>query len=308
MRILTITTDFGNRDWYVAAMKGVVTTRLGSAPSFVDLSHDVPAGDLATGSFLLTAAAVTFPTDTVHLAVIDPGVGSARRILAAEVPLRDPGDDTIRRQLFVAPDNGLLTGVLDAARATQPAQTTTDAGLEPHSQPQSVAVDRPDLWRVAPGSTFHGRDRFAPVAAELLRGVPLDALGETVEPRRLERPAPHARGDLIEGHIVHIDHFGNLISDIPVCWLNDPVSGERRLLEIAVGGQSTDLWVDHYLQIPEGRAAALAGSLGTLELSLNGDDLARHWRIERGMRVRVRRGADAAAPTRGRHTQPGGTR
>src|SRR3954471_22688326 len=140
MNLLTLLTDFGTADYYVAAVKGTIL-RLAPGTALVDVGHEVPPGDVEAAAFLLGAAAPSFPDGTVHLAVVDPGVGSDRRILAVRSPAA----------LFVAPDNGLLTPVLEAAVAV-------------HS------VERGDLFLSGPGQTFHGRDRFAPVAAWLVRG------------------------------------------------------------------------------------------------------------------------------------------
>src|ERR1700760_4906665 len=146
MNLLTLLTDFGTADYYVAAVKGTVL-RLAPGAILVDVSHEVPPGDVETASFLLRAAAPSFPEGTVHLAVVDPGVGSGRRILAVR---SGPG-------IFVAPDNGLLTPFLDGAEVR--------------------SVERNELFLAGPGQTFHGRDRFAPVAASLLRGEGIERLG-----------------------------------------------------------------------------------------------------------------------------------
>ncbi|HEY4575340.1 MAG TPA: SAM-dependent chlorinase/fluorinase, partial [Thermoanaerobaculia bacterium] len=144
--LLTLLTDFGTADYYVAAVKGTVL-RLAPRTTLVDVSHEVPPGDVETASFLLRAAAPSFPDRTVHLAVVDPGVGSGRRILAVRAGTG----------IFVAPDNGLLTPFLDGAEIR--------------------SVEREDLFLSGPGQTFHGRDRFAPVAAWLVRGEGLARLG-----------------------------------------------------------------------------------------------------------------------------------
>ncbi|MEM1202937.1 MAG: SAM-dependent chlorinase/fluorinase [Acidobacteriota bacterium] len=253
MAILTLLTDFGLRDYYVAAVKGVV---LSAAPDtvLVDISHDVPPGDVEAASFLLSAAAVTFPAETVHLAVVDPGVGSDRRILAVET---DSGR-------FVGPDNGLLTPFLDRARRV-------------------VAVDRPDLYRPGPGATFHGRDRFAPVAAAWIRGVSVEDLGASVpDPVRLHVPAPRRRPEGLDGRVRHVDGFGNLVTDLPAEWVGD------RPCVAFVGDRRVHLFVDHYEQIPHGQAALLVGSLGTLELSMRGISLAERWDVARNASVKVR--------------------
>ncbi|HEX3555605.1 MAG TPA: SAM-dependent chlorinase/fluorinase [Thermoanaerobaculia bacterium] len=256
MQILTLLTDFGTADYYVAAVKGTVL-RLAPGTALVDVSHQVPPGDVATAAFLLAAAAPSFPEGTVHLAVVDPGVGSDRRILAVRTS----------KAWFVAPDNGLLTPVLDAAVAVR-------------------SVERTDLFLAGPGQTFHGRDRFAPVAAWLLRGGGEAGLGpEIADPRRLAAPPPRREPGRISGRVVHVDRYGNLVTDIPADWL--PATPCRAQVSGEAGEQFASHRVSHYAEIPAGEAALLTGSLGSLELSLNGDDLARCWRVSPGAAVEV---------------------
>ncbi|MCG8456416.1 MAG: SAM-dependent chlorinase/fluorinase [Holophagales bacterium] len=265
MAIVTLLTDFGLDDWYVAAVKGVI---LGRAPKcrIVDIGHSVPPQDIETASFLLEAAAPAFPAGTVHLAVVDPGVGTDRRILAL----------ARHDAFFLAPDNGLLTPFLGGAS-------------------QVVAVERPDLYRSAPelgsgSTTFHGRDRFAPIAAALCLGEPLDELGPVLrDPVRTTAAPPRRVDGKLEGRIRHVDRFGNLVTDLPSSWLGQLGSigtGEGALLA-RVGERSTELKVDCYEEIPPGRAAVLVGSLGTLELSLRGQDLSRAWGVGRGTPITV---------------------
>lgn len=253
--LLTLLTDFGTADWYVAAVRGTVL-RLAPGARLADISHEVPPGDVETAAFLLAAAAPTFPAGTVHLAVVDPGVGSERRILAVATPAA----------VFLAPDNGLLTPF-----------------LKPGSRVR--AVDRPDLYLPGPGRTFHGRDRFAPVAAALLRGEPFEALGpELPDPVTLPTPPPRRAGRLLLGRVVHVDRYGNLVTDIPADWLPDgPFLAE-------VAGRTTAVRVTHYRELaaqPAGTAGVLTGSLDTLELSLDGASLARSWQVQRGVEVRI---------------------
>ncbi len=252
--LLTLLTDFGLDDYYVAAVKGTVL-RLAPGTQVVDVSHQVAPGDVAAAAFLLAAAAPAFPTGTVHLAVVDPGVGSRRRILVAESAAG----------LLVAPDNGLLTPLLEGARVR--------------------AVERNDLFLQGPGATFHGRDRFAPIAAFLLRGGPPADLGPQIEdPVQLQRQPPARQPGLLSGRVEHIDRFGNLVTDIPAGWLPRPVP---RLLA-RVGSHTAAQFVDHYEQIPRYGVAVLIGSLGTLELAMNGEDLARRWGVVSGAAVQVR--------------------
>ena len=260
MPLLTLLTDFGTADYYVATVKGTIL-RLAPGTELVDVSHEVPPGDVETAAFLLGAAAPSFPEGTVHLAVVDPGVGSGRRILA----VRTPG------ALFVAPDNGLLTPVLDAA----------GAATAVHS------VERSDLFLAGPGQTFHGRDRFAPVAAWLLNGGSAADLGPGIgDARRLAAPPPRREPGRLSGRVVHVDRYGNLVTDIPASWL-PPGPCRAEVAGGKPGGQIASTRVGHYAEIPPGEAALLTGSLGTVELSLNGDHLARHWGVLRGAAVTV---------------------
>jgi S-adenosylmethionine hydrolase len=168
-----------------------------------------------------------------------------------------------RSALFVAPDNGLLTPFLEAAVSVR-------------------SVERSDLFLPGPGQTFHGRDRFAPVAASLLRGEPEEGLGpEIPDPVRLTYTTPRRSGNRIAGRILHIDRYGNLVTDIPVSWL--PPSDCRA----EVGGYSIARRASHYAAIPAGEAALVPGSLGTIELSMNGESLAFHWGIPRGTLVDI---------------------
>jgi S-adenosyl-L-methionine hydrolase (adenosine-forming) len=254
MALLTLLTDFGTSDYYVAAVKGTVL-RLAPGSQIVDISHEVPAGDVATGAFLLSASIPWFPEGTVHLAVVDPGVGSHRRILAART---DGG-------WLVLPDNGLLT-LLHLSGAVRSIQS----------------VEKTDLFLSGPGQTFHGRDRFAPVAAWLLRRERSETLGpEISDPVLLPLERPRREPGSISGQVVHVDRYGNLITDIPADWLPE---GSCRA---EVASRSVTLRAGHYAEIPDGEAAMIPGSLGTVELSLKGDDLARRWIVERGASVRI---------------------
>jgi S-adenosylmethionine hydrolase len=186
--IITLTTDFGLADGYVGAMKGVLLS-LAPAATLVDLCHTLPAHDIPAAAFLLYQATPTFPPDSVHLAVIDPGVGSSRRALAVRT-----GWGT-----YVAPDNGVLTLVLESTEILE-----------------MVSLSEAACWRPEVSATFHGRDVFAPVAAHIATGLALDRLGPPVsDPILLPISAPELRSPrTVVGHILHIDHFGNLILDV----------------------------------------------------------------------------------------------
>lgn len=258
MALLTLLTDFGLEDYYVAAVKGTVL-RLAPGTQLVDVSHQVPAGDIHLGAFLLAAAVPWFPDGTVHLAVVDPGVGSSRRILAARTD----------SSWLVLPDNGLLTFLLlrNAVRSVR-------------------SVEKTGLFLPGPGQTFHGRDRFAPVAAWLLRDESVEALGPEIgDPVRLPLEAPRREPGSLVGQVVHVDRYGNLITDIPAGWL--PEGPCRAEVAGRLASHQVDHRAGHYAGIPDGEAAMIPGSLGTIELSLRGEDLARKWAVERGAPVRV---------------------
>ncbi|MDY7094495.1 MAG: SAM-dependent chlorinase/fluorinase [Acidobacteriota bacterium] len=291
MSVLTLLTDFGTRDYYVAAMKGVVLRlapperRAADGPlQMVDISHEIGFGEIAEGAFVLAAAAASFPAGTVHLAVVDPGVGSDRRILVVEN----------QGAVFVGPDNGLLHFALTQP-LTRPlskpiagskscdeesAPELADSGALDNRQ--VFAVERSDLYLSSPGSTFHGRDRFAPVAAAVLRGETLQELGSPIsDPVLLPGEAPKRTSQCLEGRVIHIDRFGNLVTDLPSAWLGEPPA------EAKVDGHPIPAWVSRYDQLGTGEAGLLPGSLGTLEVSLRGESLAQSWKIHRGAPVRI---------------------
>lgn len=252
MPILTLLTDFGTRDAYVAAVKGTVL-RLAPSAHLVDLCHDVPPGDIDTAAYLLAYAAPTFPPETVHLAVVDPGVGSARRLLALSTSFGT----------VLAPDNGLLSPLLDRGEARH--------------------IERRELYLSTPGQTFHGRDRLAPVGAFLLNGGSMVSLGPVVSDAvRLPLPAPKRGTELLTGRIVHIDHYGNVITDIPSAWI------EGDAIVAMVGGREVRRRAHHYAELAKGEIAVLAGSAGTIEIAANAESAARLLSAERGDRVEIR--------------------
>ena len=210
--IITLTTDFGSRDGYAAAMKGVILG-IHSGITIVDVTHDVPPQDVAHAAFVLGTTCPYFTPDAVHVAVVDPDVGTERNPLILVTP----------RGSYLAPDNGLLTYILMAHGArTQPIAEpmAAEAMLVP------TRIDVPDgcdayllkwneYWLSPVSDTFHGRDIFAPVAAHLASGVPAEELGEPMDSVVcLSVPQPLAKGDAIEGHVIHVDRFGNLVSNI----------------------------------------------------------------------------------------------
>jgi S-adenosylmethionine hydrolase len=233
-RIVTLTTDFGTADGYVGAMKGVILAR---APGtvVVDVTHEVPAQDVAAAAFALAQAASCFPPGTIHLVVVDPGVGGRRR----EVILDDGS------HLFVGPDNGVFALAAPAVR-------------------EGWQIAAPRFRRDPVSPTFHGRDIFAPAAAALAAGAapadagPLVALEGTLGPRPLLMS--HA-GRQVTGHVVHVDRFGNLVTDIPADAL--PPQAAVRIGSIEIRPIRAT-----YADVAKGEVVAYVGSSSTLEVGV----------------------------------------
>ncbi|MGH2442570.1 MAG: SAM hydrolase/SAM-dependent halogenase family protein [Chloroflexota bacterium] len=247
--IITLTTDFGVRDWYVAAMKGVIL-RLAPEAQLVDVSHEVPPQSVAGAAYLLESLCDTFPAETIHLAVVDPGVGTERLAIAVATP----------HGTFVGPDNGIFTPFLDSAYT-------------------AVELANPRYQRSPVSRTFHGRDIFAPAAGHLAAGIPLLEFGPRVEaPQLLRELLPTAEGGTVQGTIRHIDHFGNAISNI--------LEGEiARDADIMVAGTTIHGVAAHY---QERRVAALIGSSGYLEIAIGNGSAAQTLGIRTGDKVVVR--------------------
>ncbi len=252
--IVTLTTDFGSRDHYVGAVKGVILGICRDA-AIVDISHEVPAQDVTHGSFIIGEAHRTFPPDAVHLCVVDPGVGTDRRAVALITP----------RGRFVAPDNGILTRVLGPL---PPGCFPAGSGwLAVPEDCSAYVLEEPGLWRHPVSATFHGRDVFGPVAAHLARGLDPSELGPSTDRlAALPEPAPRISGASIEGRVVHVDSFGNLVTNIP----GEAVEGRGAVVEIAgiraAGPVRT---------FADGEGLiALVGSFGYLEVALSGGSAA----------------------------------
>lgn len=245
--IVTLTTDFGGSSYYVGAMKGVILC-IAPEAHIVDISHQIPPQDVLAAAFVLRHAAGEFPPGAVHLAVVDPGVGTQRRPLA----LHSNG------HLWVGPDNGLFSFVLD--------------GAEVHE------IARRDLGRPTPSNTFHGRDLFAPLAAHLCRGLDLAAVGPPVaDPVRLAESAPCKSASRIAGHIIHIDDFGNLISNIAAA----DIAPWGAALCIRLGAHVITTLCRTYADVAPGAPLALVGSAGLLEVAVHRGHAARQLGVQR---------------------------
>jgi S-adenosylmethionine hydrolase len=258
--VIALLTDFGTADHYAGAMKGVI---LGICPdaTLVDISHDIPAHDVTAGALELAGAYKYFPVGTIFVAVVDPGVGSTRRGLAA-----DTGD-----YRFVAPDNGVLTVVLRESPAKKIVELT------------ERRYARPTVSR-----TFEGRDRFAPAAAWLAKGTQLPALGRPVnEIQKLDLPLPEAAADSVRGVVLRVDRFGNLVTNI------DRKTVERlglgSTIAIDAAGQRIQRLVATYAELPADGVGALFGSTDHLELAAPSDSAAARLGLSRGAVVTVSR-------------------
>ena len=258
--VIALMSDFGTRDHYAGVMKGVLLSVCPDA-TLVDISHDIPPHDIQCASLELAAAWRYFPPGSVFLVVVDPGVGSNRRGLAAD----------IKGRRFVAPDNGVLTGVFR--------QTTPKRVVE--LTEQSYAL--PKVSR-----TFEGRDLFAPAAAWLAKGIELSELGSPVSDCcLLDTPAARVRDGYIDGVVLRIDRFGNLITNIDREMLGRLV--DRGDIRLMVAGHEVDRIVETYADITANEVCALFGSTDHLEIAVNSAKAAERLGVELGAPVRIRR-------------------
>jgi S-adenosylmethionine hydrolase len=249
--VITLLTDFGSRDAYVGAIKGVILRGLPGA-QIVDLCHEVAPQDVRGAAFLLESAFEHFPQGTVHMVVVDPGVGGPRRIVAADAgPFR-----------FLAPDNGALCPSLERAGAARAVEVGEEAVRE------AAASCLPP--GAVESTTFHGRDRFAPLAVRLALGAPIGELGREVRDlARLELPCPVSRGGgEVAGEVIHVDRFGNLVTNIGP----GDLPGEDAAFEVA--GRLVRGVVRAYVEREEGELLAVIGSTGRLEIALRGGSAA----------------------------------
>lgn len=236
MAIITLTTDFGLKDGNVGVMKGVIA---GIAPQaqVIDISHLISPQNIPEAALILLRSAPYFPDGAIHVVVVDPGVGTSRRPLAAQMG----------GQFYVGPDNGTLTLWLER--------------LEVQSQPAAFYhLDKPEYWLPGVSNVFHGRDIFAPVAAHLAAGIPLEQLGSPIDhPVRLELPRPQPIASGLRGEVIHVDHFGNLATNIRVEHLPKGKEVTVSLCGVIIPGM-----VDTFGERPPGELIALYGSTGNL--------------------------------------------
>jgi len=238
--IITVTTDFGGTDPYVAMMKGVILS-INPDARIVDITHQVPAGSIQEGALIIKEVYAYFPSGTVHVGVIDPGVGGKRRPIAV---LADS-------HFFVGPDNGLFWSI-----------------METQGHIDVVHLTEKRYWMDKVSPTFHGRDIFAPVAAHLSLGVNPFLLGEKIDsPSTIAFPLPCKKDRDLVGEIIRVDHFGNIITNITMERLSPFLKSKG--LTIKIGSLVLEKISTTYTDVPEGQPLALIGSSGHLEIAVN---------------------------------------
>lgn len=238
---ITLLTDFGTSDGYAGAVKGVLAA-LCPEVRIIDITHAVPPGDIRSGAFALLTAAGTFSPGTVHLAVVDPGVGTERLGVLVEAG----------GCFFVGPDNGLLSLGAPAPRRVW-------------------SLDRDEWFRHPVAPTFHGRDVFAPIAARVASGISPQELGTAVTGIvEIRIPPLRLTSECLEGEVFHVDHFGNVVTSVRAC----DVPGDRAGLEVIVGDRKAAFY-ETYGRAPSGTLIAVVGSSGFVELSSVGASAAR---------------------------------
>ncbi|HEU4506698.1 MAG TPA: SAM-dependent chlorinase/fluorinase [Pyrinomonadaceae bacterium] len=251
MTVITLLTDFGTADYFVGAMKGAILS-VNPLATIADITHEVPPQDISSAAFLLLAAYKTFPAGTIHVAVVDPGVGSSRRPIIVSAG----------EHFFVGPDNGLFTYIYDRESSYEVFHVTAEK-----------------YFREPRSTTFHGRDIFAPVAAALSNGVEVGMFGATIEDEvRLESSlVADVKDGRVEGRIIHVDRFGNCVTNIT-----------RDVFDtgnLVINGETIGDFRDFYADNPRNEPFAIWGSAGFLEISINGGSAADKLRVKTGDRI-----------------------
>jgi len=253
--IITLSTDFGLKDGYVASMKGVI---LGICPkaSLVDISHLIAPQDVRSAAFLIATVYTDFPPGTIHLAVVDPGVGTQRRALAIKAG----------GHFLVGPDNGLFS-----------------MAVEEQPDFEARSLENPLYWRSEISNTFHGRDIFAPVAAHLASGIAFNLLGPPCTPILPQWSSVHRSKHELKGEVIHIDHFGNIITNLRTTDVAEFSAGMS--WTVTIGSQIITQFEKSYGHVEPRTAVALFGSSGRLEIAINGANAAEILKVRTGDHV-----------------------
>ncbi len=287
-RVITLLTDFGNQDAYVGIMKGIIAG-INPFANIVDICHSIPPQGIFSGAYLLFSFYKYFPRKTIHVAVVDPGVGSRRDIVCVET----------KDYFFLVPDNGILSFIVQEERLKSIFRVTNSKYFLP-----------------SPSNTFHGRDVFAPVAAHLSLGVKPQQFGIRVNQlEQLDMPKPvQKKAGQVEGQIIYIDRFGNLITNITKEYLIKGAGGQKPevrskkpdafektskdkmllkydTIETTIGKKKIIGLSKTYTDVKPGEPLVLFGSAGFLEVSINQGNAQKYFRVCRGNKIRVEMGA-----------------
>ncbi|HEY1172016.1 MAG TPA: SAM-dependent chlorinase/fluorinase [Verrucomicrobiae bacterium] len=257
MSVITLTTDFSTSDWFVSTMKGVILS-IEPRTHIVDITHEIAPGDIRAGAFALMAATPYFPKNSIHVAVVDPGVGSERRAIAIQTD----------KATFIGPDNGLLTWA-----------------LRDHNIRSARQITNEKYFQKPVSRTFHGRDIFSPVAAHLAAGKKFSTLGPKIESwGELPWPTPKRSAQTIQGEILHIDRFGNAITNIAH---NSLTEEEWQRADIRIKKHSLGAPKASYSEAKRGTVLAILSSTGFLEIAINGGSVAKHLKLQVGNKLSV---------------------
>lgn len=255
--LITLTTDFGQQDHYVSVMKAVML-KVNPSVRFIDTSHEIPPQDIMAGAWVVRNSAMLFPSGTVHLVVVDPGVGTDRKPVALK----------IEDQFFVGPDNGIFSLIGE------------EFGYE------AIQLTNSDYWLKEQSSTFHGRDIFAPVAAHLSKGEAMEQLGKPLEKLVTFRWAiPISDRDGIQGWVVHIDRYGNLVTNIPSSMIRNV--DQSASVRIYVGNTILNNVETTFASVPDGEPVAYIGSSDNLEIAINKGNAKEMLGVEKGAQVSI---------------------
>lgn len=255
--VITLTTDFGTDDPFVGIMKGVILS-IRPKTEIIDLTHGIEPQNVLQAALVLKAAAPYFPKKTVHVAVVDPGVGGKRRPIAVRS----------RSHTFVGPDNGIFTSVLDASS-------------------RCVELTQKKYFLKNVSATFHGRDVFAPVAAWIAKGTPLKSLGRPIkDPKTLELPQPAWNGTALTGEVIYIDRFGNAATNIPREMISQHCPHFQKLT-VKLGRTVIHSLAAHYSEVSPGKTGAIINSWGALEIFKREGHAARSLKLKPGRKIQV---------------------
>jgi S-adenosylmethionine hydrolase len=255
--IITLTSDFGQRDYYVSAMKAVILG-INKDARLIDVSHDIEPQDIMAAAWITKNSAFLYPAGTIHLVIVDPGVGTKRKPVAIR----------IRDQIFVGPDNGLFSLIAD------------------NEDYESYELTNTSFWANSRSNTFHGRDIFAPIAAHLSKGVLLEELGTKIDELVSYRWAlPVTDNEGVQGWVMHIDYFGNLITNITEEMLSHLTAKDS--VKIYVGNTILKSIVRTFADVEAGEPAALIGSSGNLEVVINSGNAGKMLGVQKGSPISV---------------------